>query len=242
MKVTELDKYKDIWKDEKGFDRKILSDREVTGYLRKRSGSIRDSFRTGLLIDLVLKGILGISFLILTLLLPGTGVIQLLCGIMFLLTCYLIFMQIRTYFKLPGKRAYSENIKSFHEGIISFYRSRFIRSLHLSALSNPLIFISGMFYYYLFKYGMVRSMEAVDFIVLGIFCLAGYLLGFMAQRMQYNHRIRQMEECLNELNEGGLKEQTLKKQVRQNTLWIILFITALVIGLAALGIVLTMTG
>ena len=242
MKEIELDKYKQKWGIEKGFDKKILTDQEITRHLRKKSGSITASFRTGLIIDFIIKGILGISFLILPLLFPGTAAIQLLCGIMFLLICYMIFMQIRTYFKLPGKSEYADDIKSFHEGIISFYRSRFILSQHLSSLSNPLIFISGMFYYSWLKYGMVRSMEAVDFIVLGIFCLAGYLLGFMAQKMQYNHRIRQMEECLNELNEGGLQVQTLKKQARQNTLFLILFISALAIGLAALGIVLTMTG
>jgi hypothetical protein len=241
MKEIEMDKYKQLWNNEKGFDKKILSDREISGYLRKRSRSITGSFRIGLLIDIVLKVLLGISFLILALLLADNATIQILCGIMFLLLCYLFFLQIRTYIRLPGKFEYTDNIKGFLEGIIRFYRTRFIRSLHLTGLSNPLLFISGMFYYFWLRYETIRSMDAVDFFVLGIFCLAGYLLGFMAHRWQYNYRIRQMEECLNELNEGGIQEQTLKRQARQNTIFLILFISALVIGLIALSIVLTMT-
>ncbi|MCJ7819738.1 MAG: hypothetical protein MUP53_00925, partial [Bacteroidales bacterium] len=165
MKGIDLDKYKLAWEEEKSFDTKIVSEFELKKYLNKRSIGIVASFKIGLMIDFILKTILGISFLILIWLYSNHTGIILFCGSIFLLICCLIFLQFRTYRSIPGQKVYSDDIKTFLEKKIRFYRTKYFKSVYIAALSNPLIFIGGLLFYFRFKYSSVRSLEFIDIFV-----------------------------------------------------------------------------
>jgi len=238
MKDIDFDKYKSAWEEEKNFDMKILSESELSKYLKKRSKGITNSFRIGLIIDIILKIILGISSIFLIWLYSNHAGIITLCSILFALTCYLLLFQFKTYDRIPRQEEYSKNLRIFLENKIRFYRTKYFKSVYIIALSNPIIFISGILFYFHFKYSGVRSLDFIDFFVFSLICITGFILGALIQTKQYNFHIRQMEECLNELDDDGIYELILKKQVKQQKILLLIFIIILVAGLSALGYIL----
>lgn len=238
MKDIDLEKYKSAWGGEKSFDNRIISGLDPAIYLKRRSKGIVSSFRTGLIIDLVLKCILGASFVVLIFLYSMHPGIISVCGILFCLICYLIFSQFKTFADIPGQLTYSDDLRTFLEKGITFYRTKYYKSLYISASSSPLVFISGMFFYNYFKYAGVRPMDLTDFAVLGLFCLVAYVFSAFVHIKHFNIRINQMEKCLSELEEGELSELTVRKQIRQQRIMLLIAVLLLITGIAALVFIL----
>jgi hypothetical protein len=237
MKDIDLEKYRSAWEEEKSFNVKILSRSEQGSYLKRRSKGIVSSFRTALAIDAVLKIALCISFITLIFLYSNQTVIVAACSILFALTGYLLLLEFKTYRKIPGHKEYSVDIRTFLERGIRFYRTEYFKTLYFTALSSPLILISGMFFYHFYKYAGVRALDFIDVLVIGLFCLAGFILSAIVYTKNFGFRIRQMQECLDELNSGGIDEMTVRKHARHQKMILIVVILLLIIGLALFGLI-----
>jgi len=239
MKDIDLETYKSAWKDERGFDHRVLSETEIKKVLNKKSKSITSLFRLGLTIDIALKLILGISFIgIIWLFFNDPGVIVL--GIVSIVTIVsLLIFQIKTYKKIPQEKGHPESLRNLLESKINFYRLRYFKSVYIVAFSNPLIFISGMLYYFYFKYGEIRPLQIDDYLVFSAACIIGFAFGAFVQIKQYNFQIRQLEVCLTEIDENTINELTLKKLNKQRLRVFVIFILVLVLGLLLLTLILS---
>ena len=238
MNNTDLEKYKSAWKEEKSFREAVLTDSEIRAYIVKRSKGLTASFKAGLLLDIILKIILGISFIALIVLFRGKIGIAGVCTGSLLILIYLLWSHITTYRKIPGQDEYSGDIQNFLKSRIDFYRTKFLKTVYVIALTNPFVFLSGMLYYFYFKYGIIRPLDIIDIIIFGTLCIVGFALGALVQVKQYNFQVLQLEECLKEFEEGEINENTLRRHKKQKRAILIIFIIALIVGLLLLGILL----
>jgi len=240
MNDIDLEKYKSAWKEEKSFNKETLTDSEIKNYLLKRSKGLTDSFKAGLILDNILKIILGASFVVLIFLFPGKFDILVLCVIAILLLFYLLWLNITTYRKIPRQEEYSGDMQNFLKSRIEFYRTKYLKTVYVIALSNPFVFLGGMLYYFYFKYGMIRPLQVEDIIVFSIFCIAGFALGAFIQVRQFNYQVNQLEECLKELQENGIDELAIRRHKKQKRTIMIIFMIALLTGLLLLGVLFTL--
>lgn len=236
MNDSDLERYKAAWKEERSFNEATLSDTEIRAYIMKRSKGLTGSFKAGLVLDIILKMILGVSFIILMVLFNGETVITGLCTASVLLLIYLLWIDIKTYRQIPGQEGYSEDMQNFLKRRIEFYRTKYFKTVYVISLTNPFIFLSGMLYYFYFKYGVIRPLDTVDIIVFSLFCIVGFTIGAFAQIKQYNFHVNQMEECLREFQQNGINKYMVRKHKMQKRAILIIFIIALVAGLFLLAI------
>jgi len=234
MEETDLEKYKSAWGKERSFSDKTLTETDIRNYLKKRSSELTRSFRAGLIIDIVIKVLLVVSFVSISFLFSGMNGIKAICFISVAIIILLMFFQISTYRKIPKRKEYSDNIKDFLKGKTEFYRERYIKSVYVTAMSNPFILLAGMMFYFSHKYGSIGPLGLGDYLVFGLLGIIGFALGVITQIKQFGFQINQMEACLSELDENGVNEHLLRKHVIQRRIVLLVVIIAVVTGLLLL--------
>jgi len=235
MKPIDLDKVKAAWQNERGFEDKKLSETDIQQFLGRRSKDISRLFRTGLIFDIVLKSIVGVSLLGIIILFRTDMQALLVGSIGLLLTLSAILYQGLMTGKIPESEGPDPVIRTSLENKINFYRQNYIKSLYVGALSNALLILSGMLYYFYFKYGEIRPFTWIDHLVFVAFILIGYALGAYVQVAQYNFQIRQLESCLLEIDEDALTTYTIRQQRNKKRRLTLLFVLSIVCGLLLLA-------
>jgi hypothetical protein len=235
MSSIDLDHMKTAWKKEKGFEDKSLSKADIEAFLHKKSRDISRLFRVGLVFDIVYKGIIGLSFLGILILFSGNQDIILMVAAILLVLIWAIIYQWRLIRRVPGTGASDPVIRTSLENKVLFYRRHYIKSLYVGALSNSLIILSGVLYYFYFKYGEVRPFQWDDYLVFGTAIAIGFLVSAIAQRSQYNFQIRQLESCLQEIDEDTMTTHTIREQQNKKRQMIRIFLLAVICGLLLLA-------
>ncbi len=114
--------------------------------------------------------------------------------------------------RIPKASTSDPVIRISLENKIKFYRRHFIKSLYVGALSNSLLILSGMLYYLYFKYGEIRPFAWDDYLVLGVTLIIGFALGAYVQITQHNFQVKQLESCLQDIDEDAMTTLTLRDQ------------------------------
>jgi hypothetical protein len=105
----------------------------------------------------------------------------------------------------------------------------------VGAVSNALIILSGILYYFFFKYGEIRPFQWDDYLVFSLTMLIGFGLGAAVQIAQHRFQIKQLESCLQEIDEDAISTLTLREQRNKRKRMILAFLLALVCGLLLLS-------
>lgn len=236
MEKDILEKFKQSWKN--GID-KILTDQsiseiEIKNYLNMRSKNITRLYKKGIWTDIGLKGLIFASFSVLVILYLGNFKIILFNTVLIASCLLLIFFQRKILKSVKKMEQAIVNLKQSLSDNITFFNKKYIRSVFIAALSSPLIFISGMMYYFYYKYGYIRPLDATDFVVLGIAVILAFIISFLSQLYQFKFHINQLEECLNDLTEEKITAQTLKRQKAKRLLLLSATVLALTFGLLLL--------
>jgi hypothetical protein len=92
-----------------------------------------------------------------------------------------------------------------------------------------------MIYYFYFKYGEIRPFQWDDYLVFSLTMLIGFGLGVTVQIAQYRFQIRQLESCLQEIDEETMTTFTIREQRNKKRRLVLIFVLALVCGLLLLG-------
>lgn len=235
----DLDKYKAAWKSEQGFEQSTLTEADIKGFLKKKSKEINNLFKRSLIIDVVLKSIIGGSFIILALLFHSSINVVIISSILLAGIILAISFQVSIFKKIPHTDYAKDNLKAVLESKINFYTKKYFNSLYVGALSGSLFIISGMLYYYYFKYGEVRPFDTVDYLVLGIFIIAGFILAAYVQVKHHHFQIRQLEHSLTEIDENTINELTIKRQNNRRRQLFLIYLLFVVCGFLALAFILT---
>ncbi|MDF1575355.1 MAG: hypothetical protein P1P86_09215 [Bacteroidales bacterium] len=235
MKSIDLEAIKTTWKGEKGFEVRRLSETDIENYLGKRSRDISQLFRKGLIIDLFLKSLIGLSLAGILILFHTNLKVVLMSSAILLGTIWTIRYQWKMIGKIPKAEASDPVIRTTLMNKLDYYHQRFIKSLYVGALSNALIILSGMLYYFYFKYGGMRPFTWDDYLVFGSTIILGYALGAYVQIAHYNFQIIQLESCLQEIDEEAITTRTIRDQRNKKRRLTLIFALALICGLLLLA-------
>ncbi len=240
MEEINLEKYKSAWKSEKSFFEEKLSGDQIGKFMQKASKNINGLFKKSLIIDITIKILLILSFGALLVLYSGQNIILLINSAFILLTISVVVVQIKTYKKIPDLKNADLNIKMLLYSCIDFYTKKFTLSLIMNSFSSPLIFISGAFYYFYFKYGTIRSFQYDDYLVFGTIIVISFLLSTFFQSRNFNFHIRQLRNSLEEIEQETINESKLNHYKKLNNRNLIIYSIILFIGLLFLVLFLFM--
>jgi len=234
MKSIDLDSLKAAWKIERSFEDPTLSEADIKAFLGGKSNDISRLFRKGLIFDIVLKSVIGISLIGIFFLFKANQSIILISSILMLIL-WSIRYQWLMIARIPETTASDPVIRTSLEIKVKFYHQHFRKSLYVGALSNSLFILSGMLYYFYFKYGEIRPFTWDDYLVFGITIIIGFAFGAYVQIAQHNYQIKQLEDCLQEIDEDSITALTLRDQQNKKRRLILICLLALICGLLLLA-------
>ncbi|MEE4175944.1 MAG: hypothetical protein V2I46_00395 [Bacteroides sp.] len=133
--------------------------------------------------------------------------------------------------KIPGVDGVRGDMKTILETKISYYYKYHVKALIVSAFSNSLVVISGMMYFFYYRYNGIRPLDTEDFLVLGGIIVLSFVLGLLVQLKHHNFHIKQLEMSLDEINEDTLTQHTLNIQKNRRNRNILIGILGLIAGL-----------
>ncbi|MFC2188237.1 hypothetical protein ACFCT7_13040 [Fulvivirgaceae bacterium LMO-SS25] len=229
MEDLDLNKYQLAWKKEKSFQSEKLSEIEIHNFMKSAS-KIVGQYRWFLLFDIVLKSILLISFLLLIFLLKNQLIAILTITFFIFISVFGIIWQSKVYKKVDKISVTKEYLKDLLKAYIDFYTGQYIKSIFVSALSSTLFFLIGSLYYLYFKYEQIPTFEWDDFIVLTIGIILSYGVSAFAQIKQNDYQIKQLERCLDEIEENTINVSSIKKYKTNRIKNIAMTGVALIIG------------
>jgi hypothetical protein len=233
MENLDLNKYQLAWKGEKSFHTEQLSAIEIHKFMKSAS-KIVDHYKKALLFDIVFKGILLISFLVLMMLLKNQP-IAVLSSICFSFMAALgIIWQARVYKNIDNRILADEPVESALNASVDFYHGPYIKSIFVSALSSTLFFLSGSLFYLYYKYGQIPAVEADDIIVLTLGIILSYGISAYAQNIQNDFQITQLETCLAEIRENTITPLSIERYKASRIKNMVKVGMALVIGVIIL--------
>ena len=217
MNEFDLERYKAAWKGESRFGRQALSAQEIKAVLKRESRTVTRQFRTGLLMDIVLKMVSAAALAGLLFLFRDNTAVSIMNTVVLAFTLFLLFLQWKTLQDVPRPQVAAESLRSGLEKMIRFYRERFLRALYIAAVTGSLVFYIGVLYYSWFKYGGIRPLDADDYIVFISGLLLAFAINAAAQRWQASFHVRELEACLQEIDAETLSRQHLRKQRHRRT-------------------------
>ncbi|MEE4116044.1 MAG: hypothetical protein V2I37_07740 [Marinilabiliaceae bacterium] len=240
MTRIDIEKYKEYWKQDNPGSKELLSKEEIQGYLSGTSRNISTLFRKGLIADIILKMLCALSLVVLLLFYSGSNRAMTAIVATLVITVLLIWYQVKSLKLIPGHDSFITDMRSSLQSRINYYYRRHIKSLLNGGLTNSILIIAGSLYYFYFKYGEIRAMETDDYIVFSSFILLGFLFGSLVQIYHHNFHIRQLKECLEEIDSDTISRQLISKQKnrRRRILWIA--ILAITCGLLLLSYLIVM--
>ena len=235
----QLEKLKSAWQKNQDVGGKNQLDEEVImEFLKGQSNDIAALFRKGLVFDFILKSALILSFIGLLFIYQTNASILGLNIVLIAATAVLLFVQTKYYKLIPGLGSLDANIKDILESEIEFFNKKYIKALYIGALSNPLLFLSGMMYYFYYKYGTIRPLDGEDFIVFSIGILLSFVIAAVAQVKQTRFQIGQLETSMNDLDEESMTELKIKQMKNQQVRVLIAAVISIALGLLVLSYVL----
>jgi len=234
MKSIDLDAIKAAWKNERSFENHDLSEEDIQNFLNGKSKDISRLFRKGLIFDIVLKSIIGISLIGVLFLFRANHSVILISSIIMLIL-WAIRYQWLMIARIPEATDSNPVIRTSLNKKIRFYHQHFRKSLYVGALSNSLFILSGMLYYFYFKYGEIRSFTWDDYLVFGLTIIIGFALGAYIQIAQHNFQVKQLESCLQEIDDDAMTSITLREQRNKKRRMILIFLLAIICGLLLLA-------
>ena len=231
---TYLDKYRETWKKQTSFADPEFTDADLKLFLKGRSLRINQIFKTGIAFDIVLKVILSLASAGLLFLYSGNTGVTVLSSCLIAVIFIMIGYQAGIYRKIPQRLSDTDSIRITLEKKINFYRKSYIKSIYTGSLSNPVLLISGSLYYFYYKYGEIRQLDVDDLLVLGTLVLISFILSAYVQIWYHNFHIRQIEECLEQIDEETLTDSAMRIQKRRRIIILISSILALILGILIL--------
>jgi len=233
----EIDDLKRVWNNiNQEAGQTVYSEEEIAKFRKARSRDFSVWIQNGLILDIVLKSIFALGFLILIFLYSSTPVfIAFGSGIIAL--CIILIIIESSYLK-DSREADREN-KSVVEGIkakLAFLKSYYYRIQFLQGLTNPIFVAAGISFYYYYKYGQIRIVDFQDAFIIILLLVISFLFTLPTTFSLYGYHYRVLEAGLASLEDEDSWQETLKRYQKQKKLLNWLLWILLLAGIAILAL------
>jgi len=234
MHKIDLENYRESWRNEPGLNDWVLSDNEISNFIKSSSKSIDKFLGKGLIFDIAYKSILILALIVLFYMASGKIYFYYLSTICALIIMIGLGWQIFVLSKLKAKSIVKMNYNILEKLniIIGLYHKYFTSSIYVMALSNSMLFIVGSEYYLFVKYQIPPIFQLDDYMVLCIGVLMSFGISAIFQTAFYKFRINQLEDCTRELLHYTLSKERLDafyfQRKTRNILMGVFFIIGLV--------------
>lgn len=229
MESINLDKYKEAWKKEPIFEKKRLTEKDISQFIRSSSKSIRSQFRSSLILDITLKSILLMVVFYLLFFMGGVTISFALLSFLAILSIG-IFIQAGILRKLSHFKSGDSVVENLQSSL-AFYYTHFRKSIWVSATTATLVFLIGSYFYLQKKYGKIPTFEWDDYVVYGIGILLSFGISFYTQNYHNQFKISQLEDFLNEAGEVSIEEKHIQDYHYKRKKWLWIFVLMAVLGI-----------
>jgi hypothetical protein len=232
MGDIDLNKYQLAWKKGNTFQAEGLSESEILKFIKSAS-KIEGQYKRALVFDIVLKSILIIAIFILSYKFKQQTEPLVTVLVLLPVAVFGILWQLHAYKQIEKISANDFNLKQLLESYISFFNSKYVTSLFVNALSSTLFFLIGSMFYMHIKYGEIPPLDLDDIIVIIIGIIASYGFSAAVHIMQNNYQIKQLETCLEQIEEDNINALNLDTYKKNRIVNIVVNGIALITGIVA---------
>ena len=235
MNDSKLEQLRSAWRETPAFDGAPLDKTAIDTLLRRQSHDVRRQFRVALLMDIALKAVLAVALAIVLWLHSGHAGLTALNTVVLLLTLLSIGFERATLNAIPGATLAGGSVRAGLQAMLDYHRKRFTRALYLIGLSGPLVFYTGVMHYLWYRYGGLRPFDGAD---LAVFCIGlalAYLLSAGAQHAHFRIYVKDVKNCLREIEENGAEPTTdptatlRARRLRHSLIWSIVLLAGVLL-------------
>jgi len=236
MKNNEFKHISDLWKkaEKNGGSHKVYSEKDINEFKMKKSIDFSKALQKSILFDIAFKGLLIIAVVTLFSLFQSnvTMIIALIIvtGISGLFMYYENLVR-KQFIDLDD---YSRDLQTVLKEKVNFYNQSFPKVKWMVAFTNAFFVWIGSLFYYFSKYGYYRIESLADVIVSAIMILLAFGISYVALTFQYKYYIKELKECLFNLDDEQTAVMVIANQQRRKILFTIGAILAVLVGLALL--------
>lgn len=236
MEAKELNIEK-VWKSQIAIDPLSgrLTKELIENFRNKKPGGIFRSVSFTFKSNFLLKLVFLLAQLCLLVLYIGHTESHLPIITIFVITSVLCIPDIKMLRSLNKLQYSGQSVKKNLENLLLFFKTEFSVYRLYGALLNPILILTGIFFYDYFKYGKPHFIsDGESVIVLSAFLIFGYLIGYFASYFSFRQIEQDINDYLRDLEEPQNVEEiikTVKKRKKRN---LIIGLSILLLGLLLL--------
>lgn len=234
-----------MWnKAEKLSDAPGYESRKIEQFVSGRSNSIARKVKNMIQLDIGLKILVGIVFLIDAAFYANTTSVLVLCIIGAIVILPLILFETSVLKQFSETADSAGSTKEQLSAMLTFLKTRFFTTLVSISSTYIFVFVSGVLIYFYTTYGYVRTLDLQDIVVFSVFILTGIIMNYLVNRNQVKYHIKHLEACLSDLNDNVLEvvSQNIELQQKQDRTAKLLLMFVLVFGFVLLIAILKSAG
>lgn len=210
-----------------------LSKEKISALLGKKPGGIYRSVSSlaGMYFYLKLVFILGLTGLV-SLLGKNTGSLVIILTLL-VISVILSISDIMLQKRIRSLRYDGKSLIDNLQDLMQFLNTDFHIYITYASLINPLLILTGAFYYDYFKYGDAHFIrESSSLIVFGFLVILGYILGFIVNKFSLNQMKKEIGVYIEQLEADQLSEEKMQKLRSAKLRRLILMVFILLAGIA----------
>lgn len=222
--------------DEAGIKKYTVED--IRKYRSEMSHKTSKSSRLVIIFDIGYKSILAMALIFLLTLNPGHPY-QLIISLLIISIILLILLEFHFIRKLKSIKETDSIIENL-KNKLKYFTTTHNQFILISAISSPLLVLSGFFFYYLYKYGEIRMTSPADDPVMYLFLIAAFVISYYAQRPMYKIQVRDLKTSLQDMDEGLITSINIEESRKVRRKHLIAISILALIGILVLLILLIM--
>jgi hypothetical protein len=238
-------KLKDMWnKAEQLSDAPGYESQRIEQFVSGRSTSIARKVKNMIQLDIGLKVLVAIVFLIDAAFYANTTSVLILCIIGAIVILPLILFETNVLKQFSETADSAGSTKEQLSAMLTFLKTRFFATLISISSTYIFVFVSGVLIYFYTTYGYVRTLDLQDIVVFSVFILIGIIMNYLVNSKQVKYHIKHLETCLSDLNDNVLEvvSQNIEIQQKHDRTTKLLLMFVLVFGFVLLIAILKSAG
>jgi hypothetical protein len=220
-----------IWKSA-SVDQYKITKNEIDDFKRKKKTSIYSSLQSTCLIQVFQKIIYGLALFYGFFSFGNGNNITLAIAIILLTNSLLLALDFRLLSRIRRLKQVDNPVKNVLKELESFLQTDFFIYRFYAAFSNPILIITGVLYYFHFKYGHFESLTEPDsLIVFGIITLISFGIGYVGMVFSSHKIMDEIHSYMEILEESDNYTKIIEKDKKQRFKRVILMLFLLIAGI-----------